>query len=49
MSQELAEQDQPAVDTDPVAPKPGKGSRIGATIVLALIFGSLPGILLPTV
>ena len=41
MDQELAEQDQPALGVDPVTPKPGKGTRIGATIVLALIVGSL--------
>ena len=43
MSKELAEQDQATavVGVDPVAPKPGKGTRIGATIWLVLIFGSL--------
>ena len=43
MSKELAEQDQgtAVVGVDPVAPKPGKGTRIGATIWLVLIFGSL--------
>ncbi len=41
MDQQLAEQDQPAVDVDPLAPKPGKGTRIGTIIVLVLIFGSL--------
>ena len=43
MSKELAEQDHAtaAVGVDPVAPKPGKGTRIGATIWLVLIFGSL--------
>jgi multidrug resistance efflux pump len=41
MDQELAGQDQPALGVDPVTPKPGKGTRIGAIIVLALIVGSL--------
>jgi multidrug resistance efflux pump len=41
MDQEPAEQDQPAVNVDPVTPKPGKGTRIGTIIVLVLIFGSL--------
>ena len=42
MDQQLAEQDQPAVDVDPLAPKPGKGTRIGTIIaVFVLIFGSL--------
>ncbi len=41
MDQQLTEQDQPALGVDPLTPKPGKGTRIGATIVLALIFGSL--------
>ncbi len=37
----VAEQDQPVVGIDPAAPKPGKGTRIGATVLLVLIFGSL--------
>ena len=43
MSNELAEQDQAtaAVGIDAVTPKPGKGTRIGATILLVLIFSSL--------
>jgi multidrug resistance efflux pump len=41
MDQQLAEQDQPALVVDPVTPKPGKGTRIGAIIVMVLIFGSL--------
>ena len=43
MSNELAEQDQTTatVGVDAVTPKPGKGTRIGATILLVLIFGSL--------
>ena len=41
MDQERAERDQPALGVDPVTPKPGKGTRIGAAIVLALIVGSL--------
>jgi multidrug resistance efflux pump len=41
MDQELAGQDQPALGVDPVTPKPGKGTRIGATIVVVLIVGSL--------
>jgi multidrug resistance efflux pump len=43
MSQELAEQDQAtaAVGVDAVTPKRGEGTRIGATILLVLIFGSL--------
>ena len=41
MDQEPAEQDQAALGVDPVTPTPGKGTRIGAIIVLVLIFGSL--------
>ena len=41
MDQELAEQDQPTLGVDPVPPKPGKGTRIGAIVVLGLIVVSL--------
>jgi multidrug resistance efflux pump len=39
VAQEPTEQDRPALGVDP--PNPGKGTRIGATILLVLIFGSL--------
>jgi multidrug resistance efflux pump len=39
VAQEPTEQDRPALGIDP--PNPGKGTRIGATILLVLIFGSL--------
>jgi multidrug resistance efflux pump len=42
MSQELGQnQATAAVGVDPVAPKPGKGTRVGAATLLVLIFGSL--------
>ncbi len=41
MDQELAEQDQPTLGVDPVPPKPGKGTRIGAIVLLGLIVVSL--------
>jgi len=41
MDREPAEQDLPALAVDPVPSKPGGGTRIGAIVVLALIFGSL--------
>ncbi len=43
MSNELAEQDHAtaAVGVDRVTPKRGNGTRVGATILLVLIFGSL--------
>ncbi len=41
MAQEPAEQNPPAHGVDPVAPKPGKGTRIGAVLLLVLILGSL--------
>ena len=43
MSKELAEQNQAttALGVDSVTPKPGKGTRIGSTIVLVLIVASL--------
>ena len=41
MDRESAEQDLPALAVDPVPSKPGGGTRIGAIVVLALIFGSL--------
>jgi multidrug resistance efflux pump len=41
MGRELAEQDRPSLGVDPVTPKSGKGTRIGTTILVMLIFGSL--------
>ncbi len=41
MDQEPARQDPPVLAVDPVTPKPGKGTRIGAATVLVLILGSL--------
>jgi multidrug resistance efflux pump len=41
MDQEQAEQDHPALGVDPVTPKPGKGTRIGAIVLLVLIVVSL--------
>jgi multidrug resistance efflux pump len=41
MDQELPEQDRPALEVDPITRKPGKGTRIGTSVVLALIIGSL--------
>jgi multidrug resistance efflux pump len=41
MNQELAEQDQPSLVVDSVTPKPGKGTRIGAILVMVLILSSL--------